>query len=152
MQRKWLKYGLVGLLLLTLVFIRAIGKNIFYDPLQPFFHHANFQSLSLPDHIDQVKLLGNIALRFSLNSIVSIFILLLLFTQKKLKLFLVGVYSFGLITFLFLFYYFLNQAELGEYLGLFYVRRMLLHPVLLLILVPALYFQQSAEKQKQQAS
>jgi len=113
--------------------------TIFYDPLISFFKDEQVTD-SLPQ-FNSLQLLGNITLRFLMNTFISLIILWVVFKDKgiiKLSGFLYAVLFFILfISYCCLLFY----SENKNLLALFYVRRFLIQPIFLLILVPAFYFQ-----------
>ena len=122
-----------------LVLIRMFENELFCDPLLSFFK-SDYSNNSLPE-IHSFKLLGNTAFRFLLNTIVSLGILWVIFKDKgilKLSIFLFGIiFCVLIIAFSYLVFY--SNSE--SFLPLFYVRRFLIQPILLLVLLPAFYFQ-----------
>ncbi len=133
------KYFLAFVLLILLVFVRFFEKQLFNDALIDFFQY-DYLSEALP----KVSLLHIImvdSMRFWINSLISIAILHLLFPQKDLLKFLFGLYGLVYFISILLFIYQLNHYQTGNYLGLFYVRRVLIQPLLLFILIPGLLFQ-----------
>ena len=133
------KLFIVAFLLILLVLIRFFEKQFFDDGLIDFFRHA-YLSEDLPAvSVSHILLVDS--LRFGLNSILSIGILYLLFRQAGLLRFLSWVYLLVFVPALLFFYYELTHYQAGDYLMLFYVRRLLVQPLLLLILAPALFYQ-----------
>lgn len=140
-MNKLLKILLLLLLVGSLIAVRALAPVVFYDPLIAFFRSGHI-SQELPElHI--VKLLLNVSLRFWVNTAISLGILWVLFQKKDLLKLAVVLYAlvfvFLLIAFVLLLYFSENQW----YMPLFYVRRFLIHPLFVLLLIPAFYFQQT---------
>lgn len=134
--------NIVAILVLAafLVLIRTFEDTLFYDPLLEFFKN-DYKTMPLPV-MDNFALQTGIALRFLMNTLISLAIIWLLFKDKeilKLSTLLYGILfavlfmAFSLILF--------NSGETGGHLVLFYVRRFLIQPLFLLILLPAFYFQ-----------
>ncbi|OAB79793.1 exosortase F system-associated membrane protein [Cochleicola gelatinilyticus] len=140
-MNKILKIGFLALLGFGFLVIRMFEESLFYDPLLAFFR-SDYSQQSLPD-MNTFKLIANIGFRFFLNTVLSLAVLFVLFQKKGILLFSVVMYIlfFGVLLLLFLF--FLFTSETGEYMALFYIRRFLIQPILLLLLVPAFYFQLS---------
>ncbi|MGO4912310.1 exosortase F system-associated membrane protein [Leeuwenhoekiella sp. W20_SRS_FM14] len=130
----------VGFLFLILVAMRYFQQHLFYDPLLIFFEKDYLNSESLPQ-LDIFKMLFSISIRFWINSIISICILKLLFRENELLKILILIYGviFGLL--IIAFYFLIAQYQVSFELPLFYVRRFLIQPMLLLILLPAFYYQ-----------
>lgn len=130
---------IIVILVAFLAIIRSFSAEIFYDPLILFYKH-DYLSNSLPD-FDIIKLSINIIYRYTLNSIVSLAIIYMLFKRKDFIYFSVWVFIIGFFVFIIPFYLFIENYEKENYLLLFYVRRFLIQPILLLLLLPAFYYQ-----------
>ena len=140
-MKKPIKIITLFLLGSLLVLIRMFETELFYDPLIEFYK-SDYKNTLLPE-INSIKLIGNLTLRFILNALISLVILWVVFKEKgilKLSSFLYSVLFIGLIlSFSYLFFY----SEEKNLLALFYVRRFLIQPIFLLVLLPAFYFQKS---------
>jgi exosortase F-associated protein len=135
------KFRVIGLVLsmLGLVLIRAFEETLFYDPFLTFFK-SDFKNSDLPI-FDTIPLFFGLVFRYSLNTIVSLVILYCLFKQKQLLRFSVQLYLLVLLALLFVFFGMLFLVDPPNYLVLFYVRRFLIKPILLLLFIPAFYLQ-----------
>lgn len=134
-----LKIVVLLVLVTGLVLVRQLEASLFYDPLLQFFK-TNHSTQPLPE-MDYFKVLYNVAFRYSINVILSLVILWVVFRNRgvlKLSLFLFGILFVALII---VFALLLNASEEGNHMALFYVRRFLIQPLFLLILLPAFYFQ-----------
>ena len=133
---------IIGIIALAslLVLIRAFEDTLFYDPLLHFFK-MDYKSLPLPV-MDTFALQTGIALRFLLNTLISLAIIWLVFNDRQIIKLSLILYSF-LFALLFLAFSFIifNSEEAHGHFVLFYVRRFLIQPLFLLILLPAFYFQ-----------
>tara|TARA_A100000171_G_scaffold47762_1_gene54249 strand:- start:36473 stop:36907 length:435 start_codon:yes stop_codon:yes gene_type:complete len=132
-----ISFLLVGLLFLVL--IRLYEETLFYDPLLNFFK-TDHTTQPLPD-FETGKLLANVFLRFLLNGMISIGIIWVIFQRKGVVKFSILLYLVILVMLITAFFILLNTSEAGEYFPLFYVRRFLIQPLLLFLLVPAFYLQ-----------
>jgi exosortase F-associated protein len=130
-----LLFGLAGILIV----IRMFENSLFYTPLLDFFK-TEHTTQPLPE-LDTFRLLANVALRFVINSVISVAILWLLFQKKEIVRLSVMLYIILFLLLFPLFSYLLHFSEAGEHMVLFYVRRFLIQPLLLLLLIPAFYFQ-----------
>ncbi|MFT4698360.1 MAG: exosortase F-associated protein [Flavobacteriaceae bacterium] len=132
---------IVGVLfcIILLMLIRWFENSLFYDPLIIFFK-TDHTSQSLPK-FDGLLLIGNIALRFIMNTVLSLAILWFVFSEKEIVKISTVLYSFLFLLLLLVFTYLLFYADSESYLSLFYVRRFLIQPLFLLLLLPAFYFQ-----------
>lgn len=137
-MKRSFRFLIIGFLVLLLVLIRYFEGRLFYDPLLHFFHSDYLQD-RIP-HFETTRLLLNVVFRFLLNTIISLGIIYVAFLDKSIFKFSVLLYSllffigFAVLMFLIL------TIENQNYLALFYVRRFLIHPVFLLILLPAFYY------------
>lgn len=138
-MKKPVKIILIALLFGALVLIRMFEGTLFYDPLLEFFK-TDHSTHALPE-MQIGKLMLNVVLRFLLNTVVSLLIIWVAFRDKgfvKLSVWLYGILF--LILFL-LFTMLIMTSEDTGHMTLFYVRRFLIQPLFLLILLPAFYFQ-----------
>ena len=147
MKKNIRKYLIISLLLFTLVLIRIYESTVFNDGLIIFFKHK-YLSAPLPN-VSAFSILIIDTLRFWLNTALSMIILYVLFGQKNLIRFLLWFYFSIFIISILLFMYSLMNYEVGHYLALFYTRRILIQPLALLILIPALFYQKKELIQKE---
>lgn len=121
-----------------LIGIRMVESKIFYDPFLEYFHQANKQ-ISVPEFVWS-KLILNHLFRFLLNIIFSAIVLQAFFNNKKwtiqgvLLMILVFV-----ITFLIYLYCLHTKLDIG-YLFTFYMRRFVIQPIILLLIIPLFYY------------
>lgn len=135
---------LIGLVLvLLLMLIRAYASTLFYDPLIDFFKITRVTA-TLPS-FDWPGLLLHVSLRFWMNSLISFAILWLIFRNRDLIRFSLILYGAFFLLFLLIFILLLKTFEPGQYMALFYIRRFLIHPLLLLVLIPGFYFFRNAK-------
>jgi len=137
------KIILILLLVIGLVLVRTYAAALFYDPLINFFK-GNYISEVIPE-INFSKLLISTSLRFWLNTTISLAILWVLFRKKDIIKLSLALYSIAFIVLLLLFYLILGAVENPSHMLLFYVRRFLIQPIFLLLLIPAFYFQRKAK-------
>lgn len=134
---KNLKYSLLGILFLLLFLVRGFEDVLFYDPFTLYFQN-DYLTGEYPK-IDFSKLVYSLVFRFSLNAVISIFILKLIFVDKAQISFLIKLYVVFLIVFASVFLFQVHLEFNNGYLLPFYVRRFLIHPMLLIVLIPVLY-------------
>ncbi len=138
-MKKTFKILGIVILALFLILIRNYEDLIFYDPLLEFFK-SDYKRMPLPV-MDIFALQTGIALRFLMNTLISLAIIWLVFNDKeiiKLSTLLYGL-LFAALFMAFSFIIFTSEGNNGH-LVLFYVRRFLIQPLFLLILLPAFYF------------
>lgn len=143
MPNKLIKYIGVFVALFLLICIRFFEEDLFYDPFLQFFK-SEYQNKPLPD-FDGFKLIVNVVLRYFLNAMFSVLILYFLFNNNTHIKVAVFFYLFLLVLLLLVFAYLLFFSKNPNYLLLFYVRRFLIQPLFILLLIPAFYFQKKAE-------
>ncbi|QXP63195.1 exosortase F system-associated protein [Polaribacter sp. HaHaR_3_91] len=141
---KYLKIVLVFLLFVLLVAVRAFQTNLFYDPLIVYF--KNDYLYTGIQNIVVWKLVVNMLFRYLINSVISLGIIWVLFERKE---YLKFASYFLMIAFVILITVFVilikNNFESG-YLLPFYIRRFIIHPLFLLILLPAFYYQKLSNR------
>jgi exosortase F-associated protein len=138
-MNKVLKIGLIGFLLLGLVLIRFYEHELFSDPLLEFYS-SEFSYAQSPD-FDVMQVLGSTSWRFLLNSIISIAIIGIVFPYRKTILFSMVFYALAYLILTLLFWFFINDMERENFLTIFYIRRFLIQPIFVLVLLPAFYYQ-----------
>lgn len=131
-----MKLIIIGSLVGLLVLIRMVEYRFFYDPFMYFF-----SSGSSAAEIPYPKMLFfNVFLRFLLNTLISLAILWVAFRKTAIIKFAALLYAVFFIVLFPFFIYLMHQVTLEDYLAAFYVRRFLVHPVLILLLLPAFYY------------
>ena len=130
-------YFILGVLLLGLILIRAFQNSLFYDPFINYFK-GNYLNNPFPD----VKIgyfLIHILFRYFLNTIFSLAIIQMLFKNSKTLFFSIKFY---LLVFFIFTPILVVLIEFYEFkMLLFYIRRFLIQPLFLFILIPAFYYQ-----------
>lgn len=126
--------------------IRFFEQQLFYDPLIVFFKSDYLLGIIPP--MDMAKLMFNLTLRFSLNSIISLAIIYLGFRDLNILKFSAILYVILYVLTTAAFIFLILNIEREHYLALFYVRRFLIHPLFLLILLPAFYYYRIRESGK----
>lgn len=123
-----------------LLLIRGYEDVLFYDPLLDYFK-GDYKNLPLPD-MDVVMLQLGVGFRYVLNTAISLGILWLIFKDVEIiklsAVLYVALFVLLLMAFNFIIY---TSEGVENQLTLFYVRRFLIQPVFLLVLLPAFYFQ-----------
>jgi|SRR5690606_14574398 len=149
-MKKWIRYAFVAGLIFGLILVRKYEDLLFYDPFLSYFK-GDYLNSEFPDY-DLTKISLHIFFRYFLNSILTLGIIGLLFWNKKYIKFTALVLLGFLVILLPIYLYMIeNQFSIGENLG-FYIRRFLIQPMILLILIPAFYYQKFLENQKKSES
>ncbi len=135
---------IVSFLILLLICVRFFENELFYDPFLNFYR-SNYQILLIPK-VDGLKLFFSLLFRYSLNSIVSICIIYMIFKNLESIKFISILYLLFFVFLILLFFIILNFIENPNKMILFYVRRFLIQPIFLLLFIPAFYFQEKTSK------
>ena len=118
--------------------VRALEDTLFYDPFLNYFHEAN-KNIDFPA-FEWGKLIGGHLLRFLLNLIFSCLIIYGLFKDKQWTLqgavMITIVFIISLPIYL---YCISDRFEIG-YLFSFYMRRFVIQPLIILLVVPMFYY------------
>jgi exosortase F-associated protein len=121
-----------------LIGVRALEDHIFYDPFLNYFHEAD-RNMPFPD-FEWGKLIVNYFFRFTVNLFLSCVVIHFWFKNRKwtaqgavLMLIIFG------ITFPIYLYCIYTQFEIG-YLFSFYMRRFVIQPLILLLIIPMFYY------------
>jgi len=135
---------LLVILFVLLLAIRAYGKILFYDPLLLYFK-TDYLYANLPN-IDLWRLITNMLFRYTLNAIVSLAIIWFVFKRKDYIKFSILFYAIAFTILIICFTFFLKNNFENGYLLPFYIRRFIIHPLFLLLLLPAFYYQKLSNK------
>ena len=133
------RYIILFFLFLSLIMVRAFVEPLFYDPLIEYFKH-DYLKMPIPK-LNLTTYLLNISYRFFLNTIISLAILFVIFKEVNVFLFSVKIYVASFVVLICFLFVLLKFEIIESYLVVFYVRRFLIHPIILLVLIPAFYYQ-----------
>lgn len=136
---------IIMVLFFALVLVRAFQNQLFYDPFIAYFKNG-YLSESIPVFSGS-KLLLHLIFRYSLNTIISLSIIYIAFLNKDFLVFSIKFYvlAFALLSITF---FIILKGELADgYLFAFYIRRFLIHPLFVLLLLPAFYYKQLTVKE-----
>lgn len=121
-----------------LVSVRMLEDQIFYDPFLSFFHEGN-KDISFPE-FEWGKLIMSHIFRFFLNLFFSCVIIHFLFKNKEWTIQgAILILIIFAITFPIYLYCISDQFEMG-YLFSFYMRRFVIQPLILLLIIPLFYY------------
>lgn len=135
---KNLKWILVILGILGLISVRILEDRIFYDPFLNYFHEAN-KNLPFPD-FEWGKLIFGYIFRFILNLSFSCIVIHFWFRNKQWTIQgAVLITIIFAITFPIYLYCIYDRFEIG-YLFSFYMRRFVIQPLTLLLIIPMFYY------------
>ncbi|MEK8180513.1 exosortase F system-associated protein [Flavobacterium buctense] len=131
---------LIGLL----ICIRFFEDNLFYDPFLAYFK-SEYAHAKLPQ-FNVFKLFFSLGMRFYFNSVISLFLLYVIFKDTKIVKFSMLLYmilgSILMISFIFVLTFFGEENKMT----LFYLRRFLIQPIFIMLFIPAFYYQKLAKK------
>lgn len=141
---KILNWILVFAGILGLISVRFLEDKIFYDPFLEFFK-GDYKVSQIPDFIAWKLALSHI-FRFLLNLFFSAVVVHFMFLNKKWTLQAIALMT---IAFLFFFPIYLwclfSKMEIG-YLFTFSVRRFVIQPIVLLLVIPIFYYRKKLGK------
>ena len=137
-MNKYIKYFLVVVFFFLLVLVRSFAAELFHDPFMQYF--KNDYLYKVIPYYNNIELFKNLFFRYALNSIISIGIIYLLF-QKQFLVFSLKFYIIAFLILSTLLFIVLHFEFFKSYLPLFYLRRFLIHPIFVLLLIPAFYYQ-----------
>lgn len=121
-----------------LVSVRMLEDPIFYDPFLDYFHEVN-KNLPFPE-FEWEKLIISHIFRFALNLFFSCVIIHFLFKNKEWTIQgAILILIIFAITFPIYLYCISDQFEMG-YLFSFYMRRFVIQPLILLLIIPLFYY------------
>ena len=124
---------------MVLASIRFYESIIFYDPLINFFKFSDYLNDKIPDFKAGLLILNTI-FRYTLNSLISIGIIAIAFRDRNIVKFSAVLFLILLILTGSVFTYLIFTIENEHFLALFYLRRFLIQPIFILVLLPAFYY------------
>lgn len=137
-MNKWLKFGIVSVLILGLILVRKYEEVLFYDPFLWYFKHSERTIFPI---VDFPRLYASLSFRYALNALLSVLIIAVWFQNKQYTKFTIVTLIAGFVVLLPLYHLaILDKFELGANIG-FYIRRFLIQPMFVLILIPAFLYQ-----------
>lgn len=130
----------IGLLFLIglLVVVRVFENQLFYDPYLTFFKN-DYLYIDSPRR-EVFKLMLSTTFRYLINTLISLAILYVFFKDWTIVKFSALVYAFSYVVLSVLFLYFVTNPKQEDYVIFFNIRRFLIQPLLLLLLLPAFYY------------
>ncbi len=135
---KYKKYIWLFLLFSILALVRLFENELFYDPYLTFFQN-DYLYLDSPRQ-ETLKLTLFTSLRYLINTVVSLAILFVFFKDISIVKFSVLIYTMAYCILTILFLYFVTNPKQEDYYLFFNIRRFLIQPLILLLLLPAFYY------------
>ena len=141
---KILNWLFAAIAIFGLIAVRMLEDQLFYDPFQAFFHLAN-KHAEFPD-FKWTPLIMNYLFRFGLNLVLSAAVVYFIFKNKQwtLQAIVLMLIVFA-ITFPLYLYCIHTQFDIG-YLFSFYMRRFVIQPLILLLIIPLFYYLKHVQK------
>ena len=137
-MNKGVKCILLFVLVLMLILIRFYEDSLFYDPYLTFFQN-DYLYIDSPRR-ELAKLVGFTTLRFTMNTVISLVILFVFFKDKSIIKFSGIIYAIAFIALILVYLYFVINPNQEDYYLFFNVRRFLIQPIILILLLPAFYY------------
>ena len=137
-MKKPIKIVLIIVLFGLLFLVRAFEMELFYDPLIEYFQN-DYLHKELPE-INSWRLVIDMLFRYSINSLITLGIIHLLFNSERYLKFSGFFLMFAFMILILAFVYLLRTGFESGYLLPFYIRRFIVHPLFLIILLPAFYY------------
>ncbi len=135
---KWIRYIIILIFFIGLVLVRLFEDKLFYDPYLLFFEN-DYLYMDSPRR-EVAKLIFNTSLRYLINSMLSIGILFMFYRERSLIKFSIVIYLIAYLVLLIPFLYFVINPKQEDYYLFFNVRRFLIQPIILMVLLPAFYY------------
>ena len=135
---KTTRYIAIAFGILLLMLIRYFEDSLFYDPFLQFFK-SDYLYIDSPRR-ETFKLTLFTTLRYLLNTSISLGVLYVVFRDKSVIKFSVILYAIAYIGLLIAFLYFVINPKQEDYYLFFNVRRFLIQPLILIVLLPAFYY------------
>ncbi|WP_272021934.1 exosortase F system-associated membrane protein [Olleya namhaensis] len=135
---KYSKYIGIAFVFLLLALVRWFENELFYDPYLLFFQN-DYLYMDSPRQ-ETLKLVASTTLRFFINTGLSLLVLYLFFKDISIVKFAALVYSISFCILIPLFLFFVLDPKQENYYLFFNIRRFLIQPILLLLLLPAFYY------------
>ncbi|MFO7744534.1 MAG: exosortase F system-associated protein [Psychroflexus sp.] len=145
-MNKFFRLAIISLFVFGLVLVRYFEHELFSDPLLNFFS-SEFSYSEAPE-LNILQVLSTTSWRFLINTILSLAIIWVTFPSSKIILFSIVFYAFAYTVLILLFWFFISDMKTENYLIIFYIRRFLIQPIFVIILLPAFYYQKKSVKEK----
>lgn len=142
---KKIRIVIILCLFFLLILVRAFEDRLFYDPFIDYFKNDYLYD-PIPVFSGS-KLLLNLLFRYGLNTIISLLIIYVAFQNKGFLVFSAKFYAFAFVLLSITFFIILKGELAHGYLFAFYIRRFIIHPLFVLLLLPAFYYKQLTSRQ-----
>ena len=136
------RIGITIVLFGLLFLVRAYESDLFYDPLILYFQN-DYLYKPIPE-INSWRLVVDMLFRYTVNSLITIGIIYMIYRKKRFVKFAGFLLMFAFMIMIVIFSLLLRTDFESGYLFPFYIRRFIVHPIFLLILLPAFYYHKRA--------
>ena len=136
---------IILLLFVLLVLVRGFANDLFYDPFITYFIN-DYLHEPIPVFSGS-KILFDLFFRYTLNTIISLMIIYVAFQNKSFVIFSIKFYILAFIILIITFFIILKGELSNGYLFAFYIRRFIIHPLFVLLLLPAFYYKQLTSRE-----
>ena len=136
---------IILLLFVLLVLVRGFANELFYDPFIVYFVD-DYLHKPIPVFSGS-KLLVDLFYRYTLNSFISLIIIYVAFQNRSFVIFSIKFYIIAFIILVITYFIILKGELTNGYLFAFYIRRFIIHPLFVLLLLPAFYYKQLTSKE-----
>ena len=133
-----IKYILLLALFGLLILVRLFEDTLFYDPYLTFFQN-DYLYIDSPRR-EVLKLTVFTTLRYLLNTSISLGVLYLVFKDKSVVKFSAIIYAMAFVVLISIYLYFVINPRQEDYYLFFNMRRFLIQPIILMLLLPAFYY------------
>jgi len=133
-------YRILAVLLcfLGLVALRAFENQLFYDPYLVFFKN-DYLYVDSPRR-EVAKLVFFTTLRYTINTLLSLGILWAVFRDNGIIKFSLLLYTMAYMVLISAYLFFVIHPRQEDYYLFFNVRRFLIQPLFIMLLLPAFYY------------
>ncbi len=141
---KLIRYLAIIIGIAGLIGVRVFENQLFYDPFLPYFKQSG-ENLAFPI-FSWGALIGSYLFRFFLNFLCSLLVVHFIFLNKQwtIQAGILMLIVFGIVFPIYLLCIG-NHFEIGE-MFVFYIRRFVIQPMTLLLIIPLFYYRKHINK------
>lgn len=121
-----------------LILIQFFEDDLFYDPYLTFFLN-DYLYIDSPRR-EVAKYVAFTILRYILNTVISLGVLFVFFKDKNIVKFSAILYTMAFVILVLIYLYFVINPRQEDYYLFFNIRRFLIQPIILILLLPAFYY------------
>lgn len=121
-----------------LILIQFFEDDLFYDPYLTFFLN-DYLYIDSPRR-EVAKYVAFTILLYILNTVISLGVLFVFFKDKNIVKFSAILYTMAFVILVLIYLYFVINPRQEDYYLFFNIRRFLIQPIILILLLPAFYY------------